>query len=416
MKQKKQSFFFISLLLISLSCSRESITPEQKSNVPLKSFVRSLSEAQELAVSASALLDDQTKGGMRAVSSYQCIVESNTKGGEAAVDTLMYVFNYDNEEGFAIINADTRMDPFICVTESGSFKGEGKSGNPAFDKYLQDAKEHIQTRVIDPELPLDDIVVNRYTVMRYEGAYIEPLLHTKWGQQDVYGAFCPNGISGCVATAIGQIMAFHEYPAGLVASVDMGPYSLGQNIPLDWYYIKKHIKNHTGNQHCTDYHPEISALLRDIGNQVNMSYENNGSFASPYDVPGALDYYGFNFSYLALADIPTILSSLNNHRPVYMRGSSSFGGHAWVADGYKDYQLYEETYELVYPGPVTFLLNSELIEEAHALHINWGWNGICNGYFNFNMYHTAQAVSYDENGGASYNFNSGVMMIANIRK
>ena len=420
MKEKTLLFVPVFLLLFSLSCSRELILPSKETKVQLKSYVRDLSEAQELAISACALLDDQTKAEMRNVSSHQCIVEANTKGGEITVDTLLYVFNYENEDGFAIINADARMDPFVCVIESGSFQGEGKSGNPTFEKYLRDAKEYIRTRAVDPDLPLDDTlggpVLYKYTRMRYEGTYVSPLLKTKWGQRDVFGAFCPNGISGCVATATGQIMAFHEYPDELVASVEMGPYSQGQIIPLHWYFINMHVKNHTGNQYCTDYHLEISALLRDIGNMVNMYYGPEGSGSNLFNVQNALDHYGFDYSYLTGADISAILSSLNSYRPVLMGGGGPPVGHAWVADGYKDYRLYIDTYEQAYPQPGYHLVNSEFIEEVHALHINWGWNGTCDGYFNFNIYNTGQAVSYDETGGPSNDYSSGVMMIADIRR
>lgn len=416
-----KTFLLLSILL--LSCNKGSLVLQSDDNserISRLSYTRTLSDAQDMALSASCLLDKETKGERRAIRSSVCIVETGTKSSESSLDTLMYVFNFENDEGFAIINADARMDPFICVTETGSFMEEGHTGNPAFDGYLEDVKERIRSSrfIIDPLEPILDSLIQpyRYKVNRYVGSYVSPLLSTKWGQEDVYGGYCPNSISGCVATAMGQIMAYHSYPNTLVASVNMGNYTLGESIPMHWYYIQSHTQTHAGYEACTNYHSEISALLRDIGNQVGMTYNIGSSGASSYNVPSAFGHYGYTAGSLVTANVATIKTSLDNFRPVYMRGSSSTGGHAWVADGYKDYELYEDTYAQAYPEPGYYLVNSEFIEEVHALHINWGWDGICNGYFNFNIYNTANAVSYDGQGGVSYDFGSGVQMIANVHK
>lgn len=82
---------------------------------------------------------------------------------------------------------------------------------------------------------------------------------------------------------------------------------------------------------------------------------------------------------------------------------------------YNPFFAYEDTYAQAYPNPGYYLVSSTLIEEVHALHINWGWNGTCNGYFNFNIYNTANAFSYDGPSGVSNNYSSGIKMIANIR-
>ena len=418
-----ENAIIIVFFLFLLSCNKEGITGQAEHAVERQSclsFTRTASDAKELALSASSLLDNETKGMHRKVGSAICIVATDTKSSTSS-DTLMYVFNYDNDEGFAIVNADARMDPFICVTESGSFTEDGNTGNPAFDSYIEDVKEIIMmSRSFDYLLEPDDSlridpIPYKYKVNRYEGSYVLPLLNTKWGQRDIYGAYCPNLISGCVATAVGQIMAFHRYPNALVASVAMGNYAQGESISMHWSYVNSHVTTHTGNKPCTPYHSEISALLRDVGNQVGMSYNSGSSSASSANVPSALQHYGYTTGALVNADVSTIKASLDNHRPVYMKGASATSGHAWVADGYKDYELYEDTYAQAYPDPGYYLVGSELIEEVHALHINWGWDGICNGYFNFNIYNTANAFSYDGQSGVSNNYSSGIKMIANIR-
>ena len=53
--------------------------------------------------------------------------------------------------------------------------------------------------------------------------------------------------------------------------------------------------------------------------------------------------------------------------------------------------------------------------ESHSLHINWGWNGNCNGYFTFGTYNTADSESYDTGTNtANYNFIYPIRMLSDI--
>ena len=89
-------------------------------------------------------------------------------------------------------------------------------------------------------------------------------------------------------------------------------------------------------------------------------------------------------------------------------------GHAWVADGYKDYGYYRDKYSLEIVGPDPVLVEHLLIRESHMLHINWGWNGDCNGFFNFNIYDIDNAVIYDDthnNSGRNYDTNVKMIVV-----
>ena len=277
---------------------------------------------------------------------------------------------------------------------------------------MDDVRSSILLRSIDPDLPVDpDTLQYYYYSYRFEGNQVPALMNTAWGEMFMYGQFCPNGIAGCVATAISQIMTFHQKPASITISTDMGSvFTLGQQVVLPWQYMNEHEQVHYTTESCTPYHSYISALLRDVGENVNTDYGYNSS-ANIADIPSCLSHYGYQYDVTASADITMIISSLNCQRPVYMQG----GGHAWVADGYKDYAYYRDKYAQAYPEPGYYLVESILIDEAHALHINWGWDGVCNGYFNFNTYNTNNAISYDYNGGNYGNFTGEIYMITNIR-
>lgn len=413
----------IVLSTLSLSCSVKEFTLETDGTPThrINTRTRSLFEAQECANEALNYFDIDTKGHVKRIISSECVTNRATKS--AGEDTLCYIFNFENEEGFAIINANKRLDPFICITESGSFTSGQPSGVPAFDEYYGgfiNYLEHITPEIEDPdslEFPTDPFLPHSYTTLRYVGSYVLPLVHVKWGQRDIYGEYCPNGISGCAATAMAQIMSSQMYPDTLILSTSMGPYSSGDSIVVHWNKIRQHTISHSDSLSCTPYHNEISSLLRDIGFNINMVYNESSSGASPFYVSAGFEHYGYITDDLTTANINSIVSSINNRRPVYMRGKvEEEGGHAWVADGYKDYQLYRDTYNLAQIGFGYEYSHSELIEEYHALHINWGWNGIYNGYFNFNIYDPNNAVIYDGSyGSGAPNFTNNIWMIANIR-
>ena len=421
---KKNTTFIIAGLLLLASCAKEKevkpISQDRVDIITSNGAFRSQEEAERLATSIIGMFGDGTKSGHRKIVSSECITSEMTKGVDAELDTLYYVFNYADNEGFTAINANKHMDPFICVTESGSFDHTRRTGVPAVDEYFKNMEKVILRFHPDSigDFPIEDpgLQLYQYTIVEEVGSSVFPLLKTKWGQTGVYGAFCPNGICGCVATAMGQIMTYHMAPASFSLSLAMGSWAQGYTLSPAWNIIDDHIKNHTSVQSCTNYHDQISALLRDIGYNVYMSYDSDDSSAYPYFVPSGFAHYGYSSDSYSTANVGTIITSLNNHRPVFMGGylTSSGPGHAWVADGYHDYLLYQNTYAWAYPEPGYYLVNSVYYGEEHALHINWGWNGDCNGYFNFNNYDTANAVQYDEGHTHSYNFAYNVGMITNI--
>ena len=249
---------------------------------------------------------------------------------------------------------------------------------------------------------------------------VEPMVSVKWGQGGVFGDYCPNSTAGCVATAVVQIMTKYSTPASFVASIPLGPYSAGQTVTLHWDYIKQHIKNHTTTSDpCCPYHQEISALLREIGHRVNMIYyfSPSHSWAAYSNVPDALSSLGYYCSALQSYNRDYVIESLNSGFPVFLSGdrrdtihtkespgdSVVFRGHAFVVDGYHDYAQYYQTW--IWNGTSWVLFEQTEISGSHVFHINWGWEGDCNGYFPFDVFNTSLAEEYDgtsNNTGRNY--------------
>ena len=122
---------------------------------------------------------------------------------------------------------------------------------------------------------------NEGCINTYE--FLGPLMTTTWGQRKPYNDSvrfegCPTAgtaPTGCVATAMAQVMKFHEFPAN---------------------YNWANMPDNTGTT-------ETATLMRDIGEAVDMQYSCGGSGAYMNDAASAFsndfgyqnaNYSGFN--------------------------------------------------------------------------------------------------------------------------
>ena len=394
---------------------------------------RTLEEARTHALQSLAILEGTAtrNNARREIDDVQCVVSPSTRGLLGDNDTLMYVFNFSNNAGFSIISANKACDPLIAVTEKGHYLYGEASGIGAFDKFMQGVTEMLENEEepeepegpVDPETPGRQGTYPRDTVITYQyNNSVLPLIPVIWGQTGIYGQYCPNGISGCVATAVGQIMSKFQSPSSFVASVAMGSdFSSGSTVSLPWTYMVQHVQNHSDSLSCNSAHKNIGALLREIGKRVHMVYYEDCSGAYSAFVPYTLTTFGYVSDALSTATISGITSSLDNGRPVYLSGYSDEveSGHAWVCDGYIDYSYTMEIWEvstLAQLPPAQWELVSSDIIERHVLHFNWGWDGYCNGYYNFGIYGGVPETLDDPMDSSDmYSFSNDVEVITNIR-
>ncbi len=253
---------------------------------------------------------------------------------------------------------------------------------------------------------------------------IAPMIPVEWGQTVPFNAKASQELgkqvyTGCVATASIQLMAYWKKPETFH----------GQSI--DWVTTRTH---RTAVAISEDARATIRNTLADVfwnfGEDVNMDWGEigvEGSGATSQVAINVLAANGFatttkrNYSY------NPVISSLQNSRPVYMRGNSHKtehkflginwwstykGGHAWLIDGYlKQKQVMSITYACYpksqVPTPHTRAGIPQTITHSFAsyrefFHNNFGWDGTSNGYYTTGV--------FDSNNGADLpsNTRSGV--------
>lgn len=411
------TIFPLFFLLVLLGCEKTYLAePESSEQTKIGvSQYRTKEQVVALATSSLSLISGvPTKSCLaREIESVQCLIKHGTKGDSAKEDTLVYVVNFKNNDGFSLISAKKNKTPILAVTESGHYDLNNGTGVEAVDFFLSAVCESQRFRPDDP------IILDNYWDEINVADSCVTIMPTKWGQRDIYGQYCPNGISGCVATALGQILAFKQMPASFVTTVAMGDdYVVGQTISPGWSLIGQHVITHYDSLACNPVHNQIGALLREIGAQVSMSYNTNSSSAYISNVPNLFSAWGINHGSSANANTTSMRNSISNGCPVFMWGNNTNGvsAHAWVADGYKYYDIRRIWYGLVssIPELIYAPIYEEIIKDQKLLHINWGWDGVCNGYFNFDCYDSSSAVQYDGISNFVANSYTSVKMICNI--
>lgn len=387
-------------------------------------------EALEIAEHGISMLESgpatRSATGIRTIDSNKVkyLVVPATRN-TARPDTLMYVFNFADSAGFALVAADRRADQLLAVTEQGCYTPGKPTGNPGFDWYMECTEAYLRSSVDDAAQPAGYIRDTTDYIFKLENddkvETAGPFLTVKWGQDTPYNMYCFNAdkkscYSGCVATAIAQIMTYHSHPSSIRLTYS-GTSKTSQ--PLDWDTMKRHVETGFCGSDCTG-HEMIGQLLREIGQQVKMRYGYDGSNSGAVneDVPAGLSRLGYSSSPLSDYDFKTVAASLRKKKPVYMGGfdgDGRKGGHAWVADGFRIETYITRTWKSI-PRTEMWILDREEIDIRNYVHYNWGWNGLNNGYFSSSVFDVSAPHELDEGSFniALGNFSRKVQTIANI--
>lgn len=274
-----------------------------------------------------------------------------SRGGSKEADAF-YIFNAENNGGFVIVSGDDRTTEILGYSDHGRIDLESA---PSDLKWLLECYKH----TID-SLALESNVKMRAKTRNGSSARsaISPLITTHWGQGAPYNNMCPEVdgqrcLTGCVATAMAQIINYHKWPQGDISAINayttrINGISMPSLNPTSFNW-----------NNMTD--DDVARLMLYCGQSVNTDYGIDESGAgNPEEVFKEMFKYSKSVQgwggkkYSAEHLEALIYDELFNSRPVYFTGhNSTRGNHAFVVDGYND----------------------------GLFHINWGWNGDEDGYF-----------------------------------
>ncbi len=264
----------------------------------------------------------------------------------------LYVFNVEANEGFVIVSGDDRTQSILGY----AYTGEINMGQmPCNMKWLLSYYDTAIGQLGDDFPQSASTTLGSATY-----AEIPAIVGTQWGQGDPYNAQCPQHegercITGCVATAMAQIMNHNRWPQSQTTEI---PAYTTNTLHISMPALPA--KQFNWDNMTT---AGIAELMLYCGQAVKMDYTTAASGAMSGDVPKAMkSIFGYSTaaslasraSYTDEQWVDMIYKELQEGYPVlYFGQSATDGGHAFIVDGYADGKY----------------------------HINWGWNGYCDGYF-----------------------------------
>lgn len=342
-----------------------------------------VTEDEANAVAARAL-------GVAKSAAVRCALKNAPEKAPSASESapVCYFYKQKSGKGFAIVSGDKRITPLIGYSDTESIDVDN------LPVQLTALLDSMQTRVerMDRKAPVHP----GWHAATGENPAGERLLSTaEWGQGEPYNSESPvvDGVqapTGCVATSMSIVMKYHGFPEkGQKTITDWNPTSDAweehdySKDTFNWALMQdSYTAENPGNEASRN---EVAHLMRCAGISVNMNYYQNESGAPVLNAAVALHRY-FNYS----ADVAQyhkdlydeaewynrVRSNIDAGHPVIYFGEGT-GAHAFVLDGY---------------------------DNSDKFHINWGWDGVANGYFDLD------ALSPLE-----FSFNLFQGMISNIR-
>jgi predicted outer membrane repeat protein len=319
-----------------------------------------------------------------------------------------YIVNLE-PSGFVIVSADNRIEPIISFTVEGTY--DFSFDNPLAALASGDLGERLEAlrNTYYPQANAETPTLGtpqgkwRHLIDVAEGTEdqispmgitypndirVLPLLESQWGQakgclDNLYNYYTPNNYpSGCVATAMAQVMRYYQYPTEPIGVHEFAIQVSGlrkQNISTlggdglggAYNWDDMPLRPQAICETLTETQRQaIGALCYDAGIAVETQYESDGSGASMQDARDAMvDIFQYSSAVLgydsernihsALAEM--INPNLDAKAPVILAISDPLNpstGHAAVCDGYG--------YE-----------SSTLYH-----HLNMGWNSLDDLWYN----------------------------------
>ena len=323
-----------------------------------------------------------------------------------------YVFNLSPAKGFVIVAANDNAQPVLAYSTESYFNSNASQFG--LGDWIKSTSAKLHYAVLN-NIPANNTITYQWTAyingqnpITSRAAGIGPLCATTWDQEPHYNSLCPfdtadnqRSLTGCVATAMAQIMKYWNYPAQGTGSYsytddqanhysnDYGFQSANFATTFNWAGMPNAVSTDNSPVDTLMYQCAVSVAM-DFGDD---NQDGSGAFVLQSEAGGGTNpcsqysyanYFKYNpntlqgvrmASYTTPDWINLMEAEINAGRVIQYEGDDpTAGGHTWVCDGYQTTGL---------------------------LHMNWGWGGSANGYF---------AVGNLNAGGYNFSQNDGALI------
>lgn len=328
-----------------------------------------------------------------------------------AEENLYYIYQNADGEGWVIVAADDAVMPILAYSETGTFRTDNMPVN--IRKWMGKYNNFIR------KIEDDGVVASTETQAEWKAlrngarkstaaAVVGPLVKTTWDQGSPYDLLTPGtgtwgdgstkAATGCVATAMAQVMKYWEWPIQGTGSHSYTPLNPNTgksqskygtqsadfgNTTYDW----THMKNSYSGTYTDAEATAVATLMYHCGVATEMMYgdfewQGSGTYTVNYgdeeDHACAQNALWMNFGYKKSTLIgymrdgftyggttyykkwsdsewtAMIKAELDLQHPIMYGGAGDKGGHSFICDGY---------------------------DTSNKFHFNWGWSGSNDGYY-----------------------------------
>lgn len=334
-------------------------------------------------------------------------------------DTCLFIVNFGENKGYAIVAADSRVSPIFGVTDKGHYDPTSDSRNPGVEYYIGRTIDYLNSEDV-PKSPLGDIVISQPKVevkewedssflinipQRVKHAWSPGIINEPFSdsthptlstlQNNPTGYYFSKNYCGEAVVALAHTMLYFYYPSRIPATRHPKDYSAMETEAFEpsWGQIKLHgrysLHSYSVYQ-CTDLeikrcHEQVAILCRALGNLT--SCESYGTQSKPIITTSILDIYdavkklGFHIQpwesfsdNVILSNSPAVLL-VNGVLPEDIAEFS----HYWLIDGEKKFiaRHHFATREAGQPWKETITATYS----KDLFHINWSQKGDGDGWY-----------------------------------
>lgn len=335
----------------------------------LQARQRTIAEAKNIAVSHYNSLQ-QLRSAQDV--DFELVYSGPSSGLRSSSDPYYYVFNASGAKGYVMVSGDDRILPVLGYSTDGAFDPANIPAN--MQGWFEGYEKQIDYVLSQPGITLPAATDNLHSRDAFPD-HIDPMITTEWSQDAPYNDLCPmdgnaRSVTGCVATSMSQLMYYHKWPEKGQGQITYHASTLDRDISVNFEDYTFDWANMTAVYDSTSTAVQnlaVAQLMYAAGTACQMDYSSAASNAYSIIAADALKtYFGYDKnvydkqrSYYSSSEwIKLIKTELTAKRPVMYNGTAYIGGHSFICDGY---------------------------DKDGLFHINWGWGGWYDGYFQLDI-------------------------------
>lgn len=271
----KSNFFLLTGLLVCFSGCQEDINtfethPNNNTNLGVQKIINDATEFIE------SLNSSNTRSSPRIVDEIEAITTNDLfekpYSRSSVSDTLLYLINYKEDKGFALMGANNKLHRIYAISDEGNLHFSDTIENKGLAIFFDGVKYEVQNKLSNNSGPHKEIPDKDLYYKIEPDEKISPMLWpevTKWSQSSPYNKYCftSNGEQaavGCAAVAVAQVMSRFNCPTKI------------DDQKLPWRTMKKGTSNNS-----------VASLMAKLGEShlLEMDYgvKESSAYTSKFD-------------------------------------------------------------------------------------------------------------------------------------